>query len=146
MKPIQSLKWINGLRAGYASLHAKQRDLFAWMAKSDECYVFSAEIDHIDKENNVYCHEAGTFRKYVPPLTREQGDQPVTIRHAQELYDAIMESHRMGLKCRLLLLKGTRVGSTKGGIKSAADEDYWMVTKPYGSVAEGFGFTLVCDE
>jgi len=42
----------------------------------------------------------------------------------------------------LLLVKGTRFGQTSGGIKAAADGDFWQVTKLGGSVSSGFGFTL----
>lgn len=112
------------------------------MAKSEECYVYTAEIDHIDKDNNVYNHGEGVFTKYVPPLTKDNGDAALSISHAQELFDAVTDSFSTNLKCRLLLVKGTKFGTSSGGIKAAADGDYWQVVKLSGSVSSGFGFTL----
>ena len=51
-------------------LSAKQRDQYSWVAKTQDAYVFSAEIDHINPERNVYDHKAGTFRKLVRYCTR----------------------------------------------------------------------------
>ena len=100
-------------------------------------------MDHIDKENNIYDHFSGKFIKVVPPRLKEQRDAVLNISHAQELLDAVSKSFNKGLKCRLLILKGTKFGTTTGGIKSAADGDYWQVTAfNDGSVAEGFNFTL----
>lgn len=78
----------------------------------------------------------------MPPKSKEQGDATLSISHAQELFDAISESFNKGLKCRLLIVKGTKFGTTTGGIKAAADEGYWQVKAFSGSVAKGYGFTL----
>ena len=129
IKPSKKTKWIIGLKAGFASLNAKQRDQYSWVAKTDECYVYTAEIDHIDKKNNIYSHNAGTFVKYVRPHSREQGDAALSISHAQELFDAVTNSFNTNLKCRLLLVKGTRFGKTNGPIKAAADGNNWRVVK-----------------
>jgi len=142
IKPTKKTKWIIGLKAGFSLLNAKQRDQYSWVAKTNECYVYTAEIDHIDKENNIYNHNAGTFTKYVRSLTKEQGDATLSISHAQELFDAVTNSFNTNLKCHLLLVKGTKFGTTNGPIKAAADGDNWQVTKLGGSVSEGFNFTL----
>jgi hypothetical protein len=104
--------------------------------------VYTAEIDHIDKENNIYNHNDGAFKKYVPPLSKELGHAALSISHAKELFDAVTESFNTSLKCRFLLVKGTKFGTTQGNIRAAADGDYWQVTELYGSVSEGFGFTV----
>ncbi len=82
------------------------------------------------------------FYKKVPPLTKEQGVATLSISHAQELFDAVSESFCKSLKCRLLIVKGTKFGTTKGGIKAAADEGHWQVKAFNGTVANGFDFTL----
>ena len=96
----------------------------------------------MDKENNVYSHQDGVFTKYVPPLAKENGDAPLTISHAQELLDAVTDSYNRNLRCRLLLVKGTKFGKDIGGIRAAADADHWQVTQLDGTVSTGFGFTI----
>ena len=142
INPTKKIKWIAGLKAAFAIFNAKQRSMYSWVAKSDECYIYTAEIDHLDKENNIYEHTDGVFIKYVSALSKENGDSALNISLGQELFDAATDSYNTSLKCRLLLVKGTKFGQTEGGTKAAADGDYWQITKLSGSVATGFGFTL----
>ena len=143
IEPTKLLKWITGLKTGFASLNAKQRDQYSWVAKFSGCnYVYTAEIDHIVKVKNVYKHSAGKFIKLVPPLTKEKGDATLSISHAQELFNAVPDSFNENLKCRLLIVKGTKFGTSTGGIKVAADHGYWQVKAFSGSVSNGYGFTL----
>ncbi len=64
------------------------------------------------------------------------------IRHTQQLFDAVKDAYSNGLKCQLLLEKGTRYGTTPGGVRAAVDGDSWMVTELSGDVASGFQFFL----
>ena len=84
----------------------------------------------------------GVFRKEVPPVTESEGDSPQRIRHAQELFDVVEDAHSNGLKCRLMLEKGTKYGTTPGGVKAAVDGNSWLVTELKGTVADGFNFIL----
>lgn len=142
IKPTKQVRWVTGLKTAFASLNAKPRGQYSWVAKSDDGYVYTAEIDHIDKDNNAYDHIKGVYTKYVSPLTKEQGHTAVSIRHAKELFEAVTDTFNTNLKCRLLLVKGTKFGTTNDGVKAAADNDFWQVTRLDGSVSEGFGFTL----
>lgn len=100
--------------------------------------MFTAEIDHRDKENNKYNHRKGQFIKNVPPMTKEEGRDPLSISHAKELFEAAKDSFENQLFCRMLLTKGTKSGITKGGVTAAADGDLWQVTDFSGSVENGF--------
>ena len=124
------------------TIGATQSDQYSWIGKTDVAYAFTAEIDHIDKENNQYKHKKGIFKKWVKPLSSGEGDAHQTIRHSQELYDAVKRAYEENIKCRLLLVKGTKYGTTKGGVKAAVDGDSWIVTEFAGSVNDGYGFTL----
>ena len=119
------------------------KDQYSWLGRTADSFVFTAEIDHIAPARNRFNHEEGTFQKHVPPLSAKNGDHPLRVRHAQELLDAINQAHSKGMKCHLLLLKGTKYGMTKGGIKSAVDPDIWIVDKVSGDVSSGFEFVLV---
>lgn len=142
MKPTGQLKWMNGLKSGFRRLDAKQRGQYSWVAKTESGYVFTAEIDHIDKHNNRYRHTEGRFDKYVPPLSKELGNAALSISHAQELYDAAQDAHSNRLDCHVLLVKGTKFGTNSGGVKTAADSGNWIVTSLNGSVSEGFALTI----
>ena len=142
MSPINELNWIRGLRAGYKSLGAEQKEQYSWLARTADSFVFNAEIDHMDAARNRYDFEAGTFHKQVPPLSVKGGDNGLTVRHAQELLDAVSQAYSSKMKCGLLLLRGTRSGTTKGGIKSAADPGHWVVDELSGDVCDGFNFKL----
>lgn len=63
MEPSKQLNWVKGLKTAYQCLGATQRDQYSWVAKTDETYVFSAETDHIDPENNKYSHSRDVFQK-----------------------------------------------------------------------------------
>ena len=76
-------------------------------------------------------------------MSVKNGDHGLRIRHAQELLDAINQAYSNGLKCKLLLLTGTKYGRTKGGIKSAVDPAAWVVDEVSGDVSSGFEFILV---
>jgi hypothetical protein len=142
MEPTQQLNWIKGLRNAFKTIGARQIDQYSWVAKTDDAYAFTAEIDHIDQANNQYDHKGGVFKKWVKPLSTVQGVARQTIRHSQELLDAIKNAHEEGKRCRLLLVKGTKNGKTAGGVRAAVDADSWIVTEFSGSVSDGFGFTL----
>jgi len=133
---------VKGLKAAYASIGASQRGQYSWVAKLDDHYVYTAEIDHLDKKNNAYNHIAGVFKKTVPPMSPASGHQPISIRHSMDLFEAATDSYEKKLKCRVMLVKGTKYGKTKGGISAAAEEHYWQVTELSGSVDSGYEFTL----
>jgi len=114
----------------------------SWIAKTDESYVFIAEIDHKDSARSEYQHLDGIFRKEVPPVTASGGDSPPKIRHAKKQFDAIEDAYSNGLKCRLMLEKSTMYGTTPRGIKAAVDGNSWLVKELNGTVADGFNFVL----
>ena len=142
IKPTTQLKYIDSLRAGYKSVGATQVEQYSWLGKTSSSYVFTAEIDHIDEEDNIYNHTKGTFKKHIRPLSLELKEDPATIRHADELFTALLHAHNEKLMCRLMLLKGTKYGKTSGKLKSAIDGDYWAVKELSGSVATGMDFVL----
>ncbi|MCG6941131.1 MAG: hypothetical protein LJE69_07765 [Thiohalocapsa sp.] len=142
MEPTQSLNWIKGFRAALQKIGARQSDQYSWMGITEDAYVFTAEIDHREKEHNKYDHKGGMFEKWVKPLSLNDGVSPKTIKHSQELLGAVKRAYGENLKCRLLLLKGTKYGTTPGGVRAAVDPDPWVVTEFSGTVIDGFGFTL----
>jgi hypothetical protein len=143
LKPTRELNWIKGLRAGYKSIGAAQSEQYSWMARTADSFVFNAEIDHIDPVNNCFDFTKGEFHKTVPPLSTSKGDHGLRVRHAQELLDAVTRAYREQLTCRLLLLRGTKYGTTKGGIHAAVDPGSWSVSEVSGDVETGFQFRLV---
>lgn len=142
MIAIEELEWIKGLKAGFALFNAQQKEQYSWLAKTDENYVFTAELDHKETAHNQYDHIEGSFHKLVRGFSVEHGDHRNSIRHAQELYDAVNDAFMNQLQCRLLLVTGTQFGNTSGGVKAAADRGFWVVTHFAGSVNEGFSFRL----
>ena len=138
MKSLDELNWIKGLRAGYKSIGAVQKDQYSWLARTADSFVFTAEIDHKDPARNEFDFAEGTFHKQVLPLSVERGDHGLRVRHAQELLDAINQAYSNGMKCRLLLLKGTKYGRTSGRIHVAVDPGDWVVKSASGDVASGF--------
>ena len=108
--------------------------------------MFTAEIDHIDKENNIYDHKEGVFDKYVPPLSTEAGDAALIVRHSKELFSAIQELSESNSKCSLLLARGTKFSVKAGPIKTAIDGDSWIVKSFEGSVEKGYRFVLIRSE
>ncbi len=142
IKSIKELEWINGLRAGYESIAAAQKEQYSWLAKTADCFVFTAEIDHIDPALNHFDFIGGKFHKEIRPLSVQRGDHGIRVRHAQELIDAVNQAYSSGMRCKLMLLTGTKYGTTKGGIKSAVDPGDWIVKTATGDVASGFSFEL----
>ena len=142
IRPTKQLRWISGQRAALKSIGAVMGDPSSWLAKTDACYVFTVEIDHKDKARNRFQYLEGIFHKEVPPISASNGDSPPRIRHAQALLDAAEEAFSNGLKCQLLLEKGTKFGTTPGGVRAAIDSDSWLVTEILGDVASGFRFVL----
>ncbi len=142
IRPTKQLKWISGQRAALKSIGAVQSAPYSWLAKTDDCYVFTVEIDHKDKARNQFDRLEGIFRKEVLPVSEGRGDSPPRIRHAQELLDAVEDAYANGLKCQLLLEKGTKYGTTPGGVRAAVDGDSWIVMEQSGDVASGFQFVL----
>ena len=134
------------MRAALKTIGAKQRDQYSWIAKTDETFVFTAETDHIHKDRNIYNHKQGVFHKKVRALSVSDGEAALTVSHAKELYEAINQAFDTDLKCRLMLLKGTKYGTSKGGVKAAVDGDYWVVKEVSGTVVDGFEFILVRTE
>jgi len=143
LRPSNPLKkYISGLKAALKTIGAKQRDQYSWIAKTKEHYVFTAEIDHINKENNRYDHIEGIFHKKVRPLSIELGDASLTVSHGKELFDAVNDAFTNNKMCRLLLVKGTKYGTNSGGVKAIDDPDLWQFSKFEGSVETGFEFIL----
>ena len=142
IRPTKQLKWISGQRVALKSIGATQSDPYLWLAKTDDCYVFTAEIDHRDKARNDFRHMDGIFRKEVLPVSTSRGDSLPRIRHARGLYDAVQDAFSNGLKCLLMLQKGTRYGTTPGGVRAAVDGDNWIVKEVSGDVSSGFEFVL----
>ncbi len=142
MEPSKQLIWVKGLKTAYQCLGATQRDQYSWVAKTDESYVFSAETDHIDPENNKYSHKIGTFFKRVPAMTKELGHEPLSISHSKELFEAVTDAFSRSIECYVILVKGTKFGTSKGGVKAGYDSHLWIVEELEGSVEEGYEFNL----
>lgn len=142
IEPTKQLKWMSGQRAALKSIGAAPSDPYSWLARTDDCYVFTAEIDHKDKARNKYRHMDGIFRKEVLPVSASKGDSRPRIRHAQGLYDAVEDALSHELKCQLMLAKGTKYGTTPGGVRAAVDGDSWIVKELSGDVSSGFVFVL----
>lgn len=88
----------------------------------------------------------GTFKKIVRPLTINEGVSAQTIRHAKELLNAIEHAYSDKMKCRLLLVRGTKYGTSEGKVRAALDGNPWLVEQFSGTVETGFQFTLVRTE
>ena len=142
IQPTKQLKWISGQRVALKSIGGTQSDPYSWLAKTKDCYVFTAEIDHQDKARNDFQHMDGVFRKELLPVSTSRGDSSPKVGHAQRLYDAVQDALSNSLKCRLILQKGTRNGITPGGVRAAVDGDNWMVKELSGDVSSGFVFVL----
>jgi len=143
MKQTKPLVYIKGLKAALKTINIELRDQYSWIAKTENSFVFTAEIDHIDKQKNKYSHKDGTFHKVVEPLSVQNGVAQTTVRHAKELFDAVSLALDSELKCRLLFVKGTKYSTNqKDGVRAAIDSDNWMVRQLSGSVEEEFSFVL----
>ena len=125
------------------SIDAVQSDQYAWIARAGDTYVLTAELDHKDAANNIYDHFDGVFKKFVGPLSVSKGDAQQTVRHSQQLFEAVSEIYAASSKCNLLLLKGTKNGRPVGGVRGAVDSGLWTVKELSGHVEVGFGFVLV---
>lgn len=141
MGPGKPLEWIRGMKANLERLDARRSDPYAWLARTDGAIVFFAEIDHVKKEWNRYNHAAGVYEKRVRGMSPAKESAP-TLRHSRELFDTARAAHAQNTSCRLLLLKGTKNGTTPGGVKSALDDGIWRVTRVDGSVEQGYEFRL----
>ena len=130
------------MRAALKSIGATQSVQYSWIGKTEDAYAFTAEIDHIDKKDNQYNHREGVFFKRVKPLSVNDGASPQTVRHSKELFNAVKHAYEDKLKCRLLLVKGTKYGTSEGGVKAAVDGDNWVVSEMLGSVKNGYEFIL----
>ena len=113
------------------------------MAKTKDTFVFTAEIDHENNARNQYDHMEGIFHKKVLPRSVRNGVSAPTVRHANELFDAVSQAFSTGLRCRLMLVKGTRYAIAKAQIRAAVDGDYWVVKELSGNVSDGFEFVLI---
>lgn len=122
------------------SINAVQSDPNSWIARTEETIVFTALIDHVDKVNNRYSHHDGIYHKAVPPTPA--GNSALAIKHSRELFDAVSQAFSTELRCNLVLVKGTKHGVSKGGVRAAVDGDLWVVQHYAGSVDEGFAFDL----
>ena len=142
IRPTKQLKWISGLHNALKSIGAVQSNPYSWFAKTRECYVFTAEIDHKDQPRNKFNRLDGTFSKKVKPVSKACGDSSARIRNAQDLFDAVADAYSTQLQCQLLIVKGTKYGTTTGGVRAAVDGDNWMVTEFSGGVEKGFEFVL----
>lgn len=124
------------------SIGATQSGQYSWVGKTEDAYVFTAEIDHFDKERNQYDHMDGVFSKSVEPLSENDGASPQTIKHSEELFNAVKHAYEAKLRSQLLLVKGTKSGTSEGGVKAAVDGDGWVVREMSGSVERGYEFVL----
>ena len=75
-------------------------------------------------------------------MSIELNEDPATIRHADELFEALTDAFTRKMKSHLMLLKGTKYGKSSGGPKAAVDGDCWEVSELHGSVRDGFNFIL----
>ncbi|GDY26632.1 hypothetical protein AHAT_25220 [Agarivorans sp. Toyoura001] len=143
MQPSKPLpKFINGLKNALKVYGAAQRDQYSWISKTENHFIFTAEQDHIDKKRNIYKHKDGVFIKKVRPLSKDLGDAPLTVSHGKELFDAINETFASKKECRLLIVKGTKYGTSSGGVRAVMDHDLWRVSSFSGTVRQGFEFVL----
>jgi hypothetical protein len=124
------------------SIEAKQSDPYTWLARTADSYVFTAEIDHQDKERNRFSRLDGIFEKSLPPVSKEDADPAPRIRHAHELFNAVRDANLTKMKCQLLIVKGTKYGNKSGGVRAAVDGHDWTVTHLTGTVETGFQFRL----
>lgn len=142
MEPSKPITWISGLKRAYSSIGATQRDQYSWIAKSDKYYVFSVEVDHVNRMDNDYNHKAGYFYKRVPPMTTALGNTHSSISHSRELFNAALDAYTHKLKCRILLVKGSKFGTTKGAIKAAVEGHLWQVTELIGDISLGYSLKI----
>ncbi|QDP00146.1 hypothetical protein FE810_15790 [Thalassotalea litorea] len=143
MQPSKPLpKFINGLKNALKVYGATQRDQYSWISKTENHFVFTAEQDHKDKERNIYNHKDGVFVKKVRALSKDLGDAPLTVSHGKELFDAVNETFTNNNDCRLLIVKGTKYGTSSGGVRAVMDNDLWRFTSFSGTVEQGFEFVL----
>lgn len=129
-----------GLKEAYDRLGAKRRDQYSWVARLGDGYVLSAEVDHKKPENTLYNHRGGEFFKRLPPMSRDNGHEPLSISHSIELFEAASRAYSQYFECRILLLKGTKFGTEKGPIRAAPDGHFWKIVEVSGSVEEGYFF------
>lgn len=143
MRPSKILPaYIHGLKNALKQYGATQRDQYSWISKTEEHYIFSAERDHKDKERNKYDHIKGVFIKKIRPLSKELGDAPLTVSHGKELYNAVKVTYENEDYCKLLIVNGTKYGTSSGGIRAVIDSDLWQFSTFTGTVEEGFEFIL----
>ncbi len=121
---------------------AKQTGQYSWIAKQGETNIVIAELDPIDAERNVYNHMDGTFQKSVPPMANDDGTAPQTIKHAQELLDVLNQSLKEEAVLKVMLVRGTKNGTSKTGVKAALDGDVWRVKEVSGDLPSGYQFSL----
>ncbi len=143
MRPTKELgDFIKGLKKALKTYSATQRDQYSWIAKTDDRFIFTVELDHKDKENNRYNHLNGIFEKKVRPLSTENGDAALTVSHGKELFEAAQETYKSKAYCKLLLVRGTKYGTDSGGVRAVMDHDLWKFTKFNGSLEAGFEFVI----
>ncbi len=141
IRPTKRLTYIAGIRAAMESINAKLREPHSWIGRTEDSIVFIAEIDHVDKANNLYSHHDGTYHRVVAALPGTAAAQ--TTRHTNELFEAVSQAFSGAMRCHLMLVRGAKNSVAKGGVRAAVDGDSWMVEKFSGSVADGFEFDLV---
>jgi hypothetical protein len=135
-------KYMPTMKRALEMMGAVRPDQFSWVAKQGDTHVITIEVDHKVQDRNLYDPKEGTFYKNVPPLRRDIGHHPNTIRHAQQLLDAVLETSRDDKDCKVLLVKGTKSGTTRGGTRAAIEGNYWKVKHVQGTVADGFDFLI----
>lgn len=138
--------WIKGIANALETENCKRRELYSWMARVNDEFktpVFFVERDHVDKESNYFDRELGIYEKSVPALSLELGDSKASVRHAEELYQAVYDALDDNEFCRVLIMEGTRNGTERSkGVWCVFDPDWWSVVGLSGSVREGFSFRL----
>ncbi|MFT6270294.1 MAG: hypothetical protein ACJAVV_003128 [Alphaproteobacteria bacterium] len=69
----------------------------------------------------------GVFKKHVRPMSKKLDSEPLSISDSKELYDAAKNCLRAEVDGRLLLVKGTKFGTTTSGMITALDGHNWRI-------------------
>ncbi|MDH1314875.1 hypothetical protein N5C36_12365 [Shewanella xiamenensis] len=75
-------------------------------------------------------------------MSKELGHEPLSISHSKELFETVADAFSQSKECYVILVKGTKFGTSKGGIKAGYDRHLWIVKELIGSVEEGYEFRL----
>ncbi len=70
------------------------------------------------------------------------GHKPLSISHSKELFEAVTDAFSRSIECYVILVKGTKFGTSKGGVKAGYDSHLWRVKELNDSVENGYEFKL----